>query len=1046
MKRRKLMRLLAVVMAVSLAVTSQGIPAGLTAVYADTPAVNTAVTKQNGLTAGHLYQELTTADHTHAEACYAGTAGAVAVVAADKYYKAAESTTQDAISVGSDYYVKVATGTYINPGVNDVDVTETALGTNFINLVGGEYKVYTGTALDASSDSATISSIEEALSSAGKTKEIGATQTVSATEYTLVKDKNGTLVWISGANEGTQPTDGVVKENGIFLQVVTEATPDDPDVTLDFKYKPIGVDASSHAVAQASDFEAVAQSKVIQDTSDTDKYYIDVTANYVTGIEVVNTDTQYVTTATAETELDDSVKLTFGIMGYTKASVTLAKDLVTSSSTFDASSNEYDGTPGNVTIGTIKANDTKTDYMYSNNWSAEAGAVVTTSTAKRISEITDFSSTVTGLSTGKAAVTVKRVTAPTMTLSDPTGTTPLDNVESDGNKDFDVTSGTATVAAPSLTIDDDVSSWTFKWRDVAEQGSTTETGAASSTALTDYVLNSSSTLGKHTVSLVALYKGQEVAESATKVLYIKKQVTLDTGVTYVQADNSTGSKTAPIEDWLSPYSDGGNFSSTGLSKTSGEASKINGDAVSLSGTDISYQIDTALVADEEYVFEGTITNTMYILNTTFKLSVKSGAATDITANAKTIYYGDKYTSDSKKKALLAEIVTSPAYDSSKYEVTFGGTTDTTVPTAVGTYTVYVTYASESDFGSATTTLTVAQKPLTVTAQDQVIKKGGAITPTKYTVKSTQGDTVASLPSGLTAKLQVFDGTTDVTSSVSTLAEGKYTIEVSVTGSAVENYTISYEDGNLTIGAAGSSTGSGDKNGSDNSNEEGSATNPVVNVELKTVDGVLSLVTDDGTVLKNQFATVGTKLYYADADGAVQTGKIFTVGSKKYYATKTGAIRKNGVYDIVGGGKIYARADGTLLVSGSKVIDGDRYVADKNGKLVKSGFTTTAKGYRYCMKNYVAIKNKVFTHTDGKTYIANKNGTIQKGNKIVTFGGKKYYVYAKGSVAKNKVVTVSGKKYVANKKGVLVINGKYTIGKKTYTTNKKGVITKTTTKK
>jgi hypothetical protein len=555
--------------------------------------------------------------------------------------------------------------------------------------------------------------------------------------------------------------------------------------------------------------------------------------------------------------------------------------------------------------------------------------------------------------------------------------------------------------------------------------------------------------------------GLKKTKQITTVTVDKATIKIDAGETDVEAYTEENKNTVyevSLKDFIKDYEK--NTSDT--KEKSGEEFSTSsvtyvGDITYVTASKkLTYKLTNSATGGNNDTISGTIETTNYELEVTYKVNVAAAGTEvlNITAKDLTTYFKDFADATEGKTAIEDQIQNKRSdgtYTISYVAQDATGGAESNPYAKVGTYTVKISYSRAENTqvqpnvkaatGKGTLILTVEKKPLTITAQAQTINVGDNFKAYTYTVSSDVGKTVSALPSGLQPTATVYKyGTTTVTTP-NTKSAGKYTLDFTISGSDVDSYEITTQTATLMVRGKDGSTGSGD------SNEEGSATNPVVNVELKTVDGVLSLVTDDGTVLKSQFATVNGKLYYADATGAVQTGKIFTAANGKlYYATKKGVIRKNGVYDIVGGGKIYARADGTLLVSGSKVIDGDRYVADKNGKLVKSGFTTTAKGYRYCMKNYVAIKNKVFTHTDGKTYIANKNGTIQKGNKIVTFGGKKYYVYAKGSVAKNKVVTVSGKKYVANKKGVLVINGKYTIGKKTYTTNKKGVITKTTTKK
>jgi hypothetical protein len=262
-----------------------------------------------------------------------------------------------------------------------------------------------------------------------------------------------------------------------------------------------------------------------------------------------------------------------------------------------------------------------------------------------------------------------------------------------------------------------------------------------------------------------------------------------------------------------------------------------------------------------------------------------------------------------------------------------------------------------------------------------------------------------------------NNSTNVVSKTKPTEVGEYTVVVAYTGADAASLDKNASDGNsktITLTVA---------KDADSLTENTVVTTPVVekaHLETDEVSGVTYLYGDDGKLVKSGFQDVDGKTYYANANGVIVTGKVFTAKGtgKKFYAMKDGTIRKDGVYSIAGGGKVYAYADGHLLVSGSKDVNGTKYVADKNGKLVKEGFTTTAKGYKYYVKNYKVVKNQLINYTNGKTYIATATGTIAKGNKVVTFNGKKYYVYAAGSVAKSKTVTYKGKTYTANKNGVL----------------------------
>jgi hypothetical protein len=505
-------------------------------------------------------------------------------------------------------------------------------------------------------------------------------------------------------------------------------------------------------------------------------------------------------------------------------------------------------------------------------------------------------------------------------------------------------------------------------------------------------------------------------------------VDIKAAVTYAALSSSAESeREIVIADLLTPYKDGNNFADSTGGFTATPTGKISNNTASFVGESgkVTYTIDGA-AAEDTVTITGTLKNTKYIVNVTIPITVKANGTTisNPTLTATTIYYKDTVDVDT----LLGKIITGYTKENkSDYTVTYGESKD--VPTAVGNTIVYVSYAKDSAIGSASTTLTVAKKPLTITAKAQTIKKGGSVSQTEFTVASTAGDEVSSstLPSGLkaTAKITTKTGE-DVTSSVSSLAIGTYNIEYVISGDDADNYDITTEKADLTI-EKNTSTSTGTPTSTDKKDEttDGSGSTTTTGAKIEVINGVKKIVDANGDLVISKVVTIDGKMYYANASGKMVTGKVLN-------AKGTGA-------------KYYAKKNGELLVSGSAVYYGDRYVAGADGKLVKSGLSTTAKGYTYFLKDYKVVVNKKVKY-NGKYYIATKSGLIAKGKKLATINGNKYYVGKTGVVATNKVVTVNGKKYVAQKSGLIAISKKYTIGKKTYTTDKKGVIIKTTTKK
>jgi hypothetical protein len=237
-------------------------------------------------------------------------------------------------------------------------------------------------------------------------------------------------------------------------------------------------------------------------------------------------------------------------------------------------------------------------------------------------------------------------------------------------------------------------------------------------------------------------------------------------------------------------------------------------------------------------------------------------------------------------------------------------------------------------------------------------------------------------------------------------------------------------GKLTLVIGGNNGGTGDITETAPSNPNDTISDNSVSTGYKVEDGKVYTAGDD-ILVRSRFVTITTGdltgvIVYANKNGVMVHGKSFKAADGYWhYANEDGSvITEAGVQDTDNGNKVYCYGDnnGRLLVSGSKKADdGNKYVANTKGILVKNGFTTTKKGYKYYVENYVVAQNKKFTYTkNGKTYIATKTGTIAQGAKVVKFNGKKYYVYAKGSVAKSTTVKYKGKTYVASKSGVLTL--------------------------
>ena len=128
----------------------------------------------------------------------------------------------------------------------------------------------------------------------------------------------------------------------------------------------------------------------------------------------------------------------------------------------------------------------------------------------------------------------------------------------------------------------------------------------------------------------------------------------------------------------------------------------------------------------------------------------------------------------------------------------GGTTYTasaTAPTNAGTYTVTATVAANANYNAASssaTAFTIAQAPLTITANNQTNCSG-----TTFTFAGTEFTT-----SGLVGGNTVTSASLTSTGSASNATAGTYPIvATNAAGTGLANYTISYVNGTLTVNAS-----------------------------------------------------------------------------------------------------------------------------------------------------------------------------------------------------------------------------------------------------
>jgi hypothetical protein len=215
----------------------------------------------------------------------------------------------------------------------------------------------------------------------------------------------------------------------------------------------------------------------------------------------------------------------------------------------------------------------------------------------------------------------------------------------------------------------------------------------------------------------------------------------------------------------------------------------------------------------------------------------------------TVYYGD-YDADSIKELIAPANATGE--ELGYYSVTFGDTSTDTYPTDVqeNGELIYITYdnsdaSGENDYvaeyGTATTTLVIKQKALTLTASDETIDLGGAFRqPWGYTVATKEEDVadgskaVNTLPSGLTATAKITDnnGSDDEVASIDTGKSGSYTLTFEIAGEDSAKYTVDVKTATLTVNGAA---------------QDAPAADPVLDFTADKTNGNYTLVIDDSAL-------------------------------------------------------------------------------------------------------------------------------------------------------------------------------------------------------
>lgn len=258
----------------------------------------------------------------------------------------------------------------------------------------------------------------------------------------------------------------------------------------------------------------------------------------------------------------------------------------------------------------------------------------------------------------------------------------------------------------------------------------------------------------------------------------KNGATLERVVVPEEADGVNGEKVAGAFKWIKGEND------TTELNTNPFESKTNGDKVTIWWTFTPDALETNYVGD---VLKGSVEITM---------TDKSVVTVQFPQDAVSVVYGETPAAnvatvllDNVANEEIAVTYTSGTTDVADFNAETGALEVKKVGNTIITASVEAAEDSSYDAATATYTLTVEKRPITITADNQTMKEGGAAPTYTYTLGGTlaTGDEIGSVAMSV--------DNTDVGTHVITVGNVTFT-----TGSA-DNYEITKVNGTLTVEAA-----------------------------------------------------------------------------------------------------------------------------------------------------------------------------------------------------------------------------------------------------
>jgi hypothetical protein len=1069
MKRKKVMRLLAVAMAASLAVTSQGIPVGLTTVEA---AVTVTDASTSGLTKGHLYQEVTATPHAqHTKDCYTESS-AKQVQSGDNFFKSADSTAYNGASVkvqdGSDYYVAAAQDAWVVQQ-EDVKVNSALTENQYIykDISSATEKFFVYDATNITTD-ATIHSIEEKrLQGTSSYKSIvwiaantdysanstyGDVSTTAGEGETNLKQSGSGAVtadgyyeitsWVKANSTDNSQADlpGAIKITDTSDESLKTLLKEE-SLTLNDVYVPLTIKSTAYDITAAGHYA----------TAGTDKVTIDDTTYYAVKEDGSHKVT-WATLAAASTAAYYTVKAD-GVY------IQVVKDATLSD---QVDHNTYSYTEVFLNSG---SKDTKTTTLDS-----ESIVKITTSnqgenTTKYYIDVTDKFVTKIEAKNKNVQPVVKSTTAETA----------LDDT-------VIVTLGTGAkteeVAAASVTNDyDSGKDYTGAGEDNVKitkiEGDTAYLYAEYDTSSAGQVIKDTEVSEK--VKLIS-----SVADLSTIASYVDvtglsfkvktvtpPDVTLSaaTGngkladqISSADAFNATAGAVkvaAPtiegLEDaanWTFKWKDVANSDTDHPTYSPAMAGNAALSDYTLTENDTLGKHEVSLVA----YYNGTEVKeytavTFYVLKTV-NLTVGTTYIKEGETSAQTVKLGtlleqykddgnfsdadleatekDNKISDNKAefKYSTGNATFTPSSVAEGNTVTFKGKISNTkyivnveIPVEVLASNATIKdlsgiQAAKVYYGDASTTIEALQT--TISGSDS--EHSANYTLTFGENKSTEIPKAV----GTTVVYVSYTGDDGVGSGSTTVTINKKEIKITEKPQTIkQNGSISLDAANYTIAK----------------NDEGD--------EVNTLPQGLTLTAkifdEGGTDVTGTTLTVGgTYTYKYDITGseaanytlASSTGATLTVEAAPYTPasgtdktdTDTSDTTEPTIKENEDGTKTIVDADGKVIANDKVTIDGKSYITDENGEVLTSQIAETPSGNKvYVGKDGAIVKNKTVTY-DGKKYYATGSGKIATNKFVTTAKGNLVYATKSGALKVSKTFTVNGKKYYAKASGAIATTG------------------------